>query len=191
MAGTFRNPARSNPRRSSSIACRQNVGARHALEDITGRFEPGSLTAIVGPNGAGKSTLLNVLAGLKQPRSGTILLHGIIPIRGDVDSWARPSASWRAFADHDGSVTVECHFQGQLVLHRGRSASCRRSTRSIAVIRLLCSSSWHSGSGRVSGHSGRPPYDLMTEVAAALRTVGMQDSATTQIGDLSGELLCG
>ena len=54
-------------------------GAGHVLEDITGRFEPGILTAVVGPNGAGKSTLLSVLAGLKQPRSGTIQRHGITP----------------------------------------------------------------------------------------------------------------
>jgi zinc/manganese transport system ATP-binding protein len=54
-------------------------GAGDVIEDVTGRFEPGSLTAIVGPNGAGKSTLLSVLAGLKQPRSGTIEGHGVTP----------------------------------------------------------------------------------------------------------------
>jgi zinc/manganese transport system ATP-binding protein len=54
-------------------------GAAHVLEGITGCFEPGSLTAVVGPNGAGKSTLLSVLAGLRQPRSGTIRHHGITP----------------------------------------------------------------------------------------------------------------
>ena len=54
-------------------------GAAHVLEGITGCFEPGSLTAVVGPNGAGKSTLLSFLAGLRQPRSGTIRHHGITP----------------------------------------------------------------------------------------------------------------
>ncbi|MFL5256702.1 MAG: metal ABC transporter ATP-binding protein [Rhodopila sp.] len=51
------------------------LGRRLALQDITGRFEPGSLTAIVGPNGAGKSTLLNVLAGLLRPHRGQVLCH--------------------------------------------------------------------------------------------------------------------
>ena len=49
------------------------VGRRVALEDISGQFEVGSLTAVVGPNGAGKSTLLNVLAGLTRPYRGDVV----------------------------------------------------------------------------------------------------------------------
>jgi zinc/manganese transport system ATP-binding protein len=51
------------------------LGGRLALQDVTGRFEPGSLTAVIGPNGAGKSTLLNVLAGLLRPQRGHVLCH--------------------------------------------------------------------------------------------------------------------
>jgi zinc/manganese transport system ATP-binding protein len=47
-------------------------GERLAVEDLTGRFAPGSLTAIVGPNGAGKSTLLKALAGILPPRTGKV-----------------------------------------------------------------------------------------------------------------------
>jgi len=47
-------------------------GERLAVEDLTGRFAPGSLTAIVGPNGAGKSTLLRAMAGILPPRTGRI-----------------------------------------------------------------------------------------------------------------------
>ena len=35
-----------------------------ALHHISGRFERGSLTAVIGPNGSGKSTLLKSLAGV-------------------------------------------------------------------------------------------------------------------------------
>lgn len=46
---------------------------RHpALHHLCGRFEPGSLTAIVGPNGAGKSTLLKTIVGLLEPAEGSV-----------------------------------------------------------------------------------------------------------------------
>ena len=45
---------------------------RAAVHHVSGRFAPGSLTAVVGPNGAGKSTLLRALAGLHRPDEGRI-----------------------------------------------------------------------------------------------------------------------
>jgi len=51
---------------------------RHpAVHHIDGRFDPGSLTAIVGPNGAGKSTLLKAIVGALRPASGTIICPGL------------------------------------------------------------------------------------------------------------------
>jgi iron complex transport system ATP-binding protein len=58
----------------------QNVSfaypGRRVLRDVSVSFPAGSVTAIVGPNGAGKSTLLRLLAGLRRPGSGSILLGG-------------------------------------------------------------------------------------------------------------------
>jgi zinc/manganese transport system ATP-binding protein len=48
-----------------------------ALHHISGRFAPGSLTAVVGPNGSGKSTLLKSIIGL-LPRSGG-LVETVVP----------------------------------------------------------------------------------------------------------------
>ena len=46
---------------------------RHpAVHHVSGRFAPGSLTAVVGPNGAGKSTLLKTLAGVLRPVGGRV-----------------------------------------------------------------------------------------------------------------------
>jgi zinc/manganese transport system ATP-binding protein len=49
------------------------------LRGLSGRFAPGSLTAVVGPNGAGKTTLLRALAGLHPPASGHIDRDGLRP----------------------------------------------------------------------------------------------------------------
>jgi iron complex transport system ATP-binding protein len=43
------------------------------IDDISARFAPGQLTAIVGPNGAGKSTLLRAMAGV-VPAQGAICM---------------------------------------------------------------------------------------------------------------------
>jgi len=51
-------------------------GRRAAVHHVSGRFAPGSLTAVVGPNGAGKTTLLRALAGLHKPESGSIAHEG-------------------------------------------------------------------------------------------------------------------
>ncbi|AUX92549.1 metal ABC transporter ATP-binding protein [Mixta gaviniae] len=45
---------------------------RALSQPLSGRFAPGSLTAIMGANGAGKSTLLKTLAGLLPAVSGTV-----------------------------------------------------------------------------------------------------------------------
>ena len=54
-------------------------GGRWAVEGVSGRFAPGTLTAVVGPNGAGKSTLMTMLAGLARAQSGTVHTEGVTP----------------------------------------------------------------------------------------------------------------
>lgn len=49
-----------------------NYGKRHALQNVSGTFHKGSLTAIAGPNGSGKSSLLKALAGVLRPSAGSI-----------------------------------------------------------------------------------------------------------------------
>jgi zinc/manganese transport system ATP-binding protein len=58
--------------RSLTLGYRERV----AVEDVSGSFAAGSLTAIVGANGAGKTTLLNAIAGLFAPRHGSIEIAG-------------------------------------------------------------------------------------------------------------------
>jgi zinc/manganese transport system ATP-binding protein len=61
---------------------------RPAVHHLSGRFAPGSLTAVVGPNGAGKSTLLRALAGLHPVQSGGIEGVGrvaLLPQQSSID----------------------------------------------------------------------------------------------------------
>ncbi|MDR3423779.1 MAG: ABC transporter ATP-binding protein [Alphaproteobacteria bacterium] len=50
-------------------------GHHVALQDVSGTFHRGSLTAIAGPNGAGKSTLLKSIIGIVKPRAGRVIIE--------------------------------------------------------------------------------------------------------------------
>jgi NitT/TauT family transport system ATP-binding protein len=47
-----------------------------ALDRVSFEVSQGEFLAIVGPSGCGKSTLLNIVAGLKRPDSGAVLIGG-------------------------------------------------------------------------------------------------------------------
>ncbi|MEO7762419.1 MAG: ATP-binding cassette domain-containing protein, partial [Casimicrobiaceae bacterium] len=51
-------------------------GGHIAVNAVSCRFDPGTLTAIVGPNGAGKTTYFNLISGQLPASAGQVLLHG-------------------------------------------------------------------------------------------------------------------
>lgn len=53
-----------------------HFGRKIVLDGLSADFAIGQVTCIVGPNGAGKSTLLSVLAGLRAPDVGKVVLDG-------------------------------------------------------------------------------------------------------------------
>jgi NitT/TauT family transport system ATP-binding protein len=57
-------------------------GGRHeALGGVDLSVPGGGIVALIGPNGCGKSTLLRVIAGLLEPREGSVTLDGT-PVTG-------------------------------------------------------------------------------------------------------------
>ena len=49
----------------------KRYGSQLAVNDVSFRCEPGTVTGFLGPNGAGKSTTLRMICGLTPPTAGT------------------------------------------------------------------------------------------------------------------------
>ncbi|WP_245588261.1 metal ABC transporter ATP-binding protein [Brackiella oedipodis] len=71
-----------------TLSHRKNI----ILNNISGVFPKGTLTAIAGPNGAGKSTLIKGIVGLIKPSQGHILIDpklrkhmSLLPQASDLD----------------------------------------------------------------------------------------------------------
>jgi len=54
----------------------KRYGEVNAVEDLSFRLDPSTVTGFLGPNGAGKTTTLRLILGLAEPTSGTALVFG-------------------------------------------------------------------------------------------------------------------
>lgn len=69
--------------RSVNLSYGENTEKKDVLSDVSFRIQADSTCAIIGPSGCGKSSLLFLLAGLKQPDTGEIVIKGN-PRRGTI-----------------------------------------------------------------------------------------------------------
>ena len=80
MRRRVREPARPAPLPVARVAVLDargivvDFGGFRALDDAGIRVAPGEVVGLIGPNGAGKTTLFNVVTGLVQESSGTVVL---------------------------------------------------------------------------------------------------------------------
>ena len=57
----------------------KRYGDIEALRGITFQILPGEVFGLLGPNGAGKTTTIEILEGLRQPDSGSVMVCGMAP----------------------------------------------------------------------------------------------------------------
>ncbi|MGW1995391.1 ABC transporter ATP-binding protein [Embleya sp. NPDC001921] len=55
----------------------KRYGEHVAVEDVSFRCEPGTVTGFLGPNGAGKSTTMRMICGLTPPTRGSSTIQGV------------------------------------------------------------------------------------------------------------------
>lgn len=72
--------------------------AIRALADISLDVPRGKIVGVLGKNGAGKSTLLRVLAGVYQPSSGMIDIHGQVAALFELGGMGNPNLTGREYA---------------------------------------------------------------------------------------------
>src|SRR5712675_200288 len=58
------------------IGLSKRFGDTSVLEDINFVVAEGEALVLLGASGSGKTTILRVIAGLEQPDSGRVILHG-------------------------------------------------------------------------------------------------------------------
>ncbi|XP_055640435.1 ATP-binding cassette sub-family G member 1-like isoform X2 [Toxorhynchites rutilus septentrionalis] len=113
-------------KRSASDQCSEVI-----LNNVSGKFRSGRLTAILGPSGSGKSSLLNVLSGFRKTE-GVIKLNGYTlagaKLRKAVSYTEQEVSLWR-------NLTVEESLQYASEFQLSRSLS--QSSKRIIVLEII------------------------------------------------------
>jgi ABC-2 type transport system ATP-binding protein len=84
----------------------KRYGAQLAVNDVSFRCEPGTVTGFLGPNGAGKSTTLRMICGLTPPTAGSATVLGM-PYRRLDNPGRRVGVLLDASAQHAGRTGRE------------------------------------------------------------------------------------
>src|SRR5580765_8997229 len=64
------------PPAASVLGLSKRFGKTSVLEDIHFEVAEGEILVLLGASGSGKTTILRIIAGLEQPYTGHVMLHG-------------------------------------------------------------------------------------------------------------------
>ena len=90
---------------AANVAFAYDRGARPVLRGCTFRIDRGDRVLLEAPSGGGKSTLASLIAGLRQPTSGVLLLRGLDLHTLGEEEWRRRAAAAPQF--HENHVFSE------------------------------------------------------------------------------------
>jgi branched-chain amino acid transport system ATP-binding protein len=147
------------------VGVSKHFGGLRALDGVSMRVVPGSVTGIVGPNGAGKTTLFNVISGTYRPDEGSIHL------RGTEVTGLRPHQMAQAGVARTFQITRP--FAGLTVLEAVRIGALLRQPDLAAATRDAAAILERVGLSGLAGTMGRDLTVMQrksVEVARALAT---------------------
>jgi zinc/manganese transport system ATP-binding protein len=107
---------------------------RPAVHHLSGRFAPGSLTAIIGPNGAGKTTLLRALTGAAPVAAGRLDRGGLAP--ADIAYLPQQAALDRGFPIACLEVVMMGHWRRAGLFRRMGEGMRREAAEALAAVGL-------------------------------------------------------
>jgi len=72
-----------------NVSFRYLGGQNDALSSVSFIIRKGQKVGVIGSSGGGKSTLIDILMGLLQPKSGTILIDGVPLTQAELKGWQK------------------------------------------------------------------------------------------------------
>lgn len=85
---------------------RKTYGPLTAVEDVSFEVRAGEIVGLVGPNGAGKTTTINMILGVLEPTTGSIVIDGFDIARSRSQALANTNFA-ATYAPLPGNLTVE------------------------------------------------------------------------------------
>src|ERR1700692_1775803 len=88
-----------------AVKLRKVYSSTVALDELSFTVKPGEIVGLLGPNGAGKTTTINMILGVLQPASGSVLIGEIDLAKHRARALAGPNFA-AVYAALAGNVTV-------------------------------------------------------------------------------------